>query len=605
MMLWAAVRRHAMVLCAAAVLSACGGGGGGEGAEGGGGGEGGTRDPLPTLVLNADPQGDRLDLADRNYFPMAPGDTWTYSLEGGKWRPGETATRTVAAGAEGAVVVTEAFPDETESETYRRTPEGLVSVLPLQGVLSAAAAAAVGDLLEYPQPFYPVGGARLVVRQGDWGEDLDGDGTNESYRFELSQTVVGFEPLDLPSGRLSEVAHLRTVIVFVLQPSSTEYLVETITSTQDEWWAPGIGLARAERETVDVFGENKQVDREALVLVAGTVGGEALFVPKPDGKVQKIALVHNRLVFDAQRNRYYASIPGDVAGNGNRIALIDAATGVVTYSNHVVGAEPTALALSEDGSALYVGLEGSGDVVKLRLPDLVEQWRARLPNDSSYGQLFAERIAVSPQDANVVAVSTYRLNTDPRHAGVVLIRAGALQPRMTQAHTGGNAIAFDGNGTFVYGLSTEGSGAGLRRIAVLDDGLFEEAVVPALGEAALDWWSDRVVLGKAQYSTPDLALVRQGDFEGGACRPYPAVPGRLLCIPGPYFFNSQEGKLLVVEASSFGVLSTPAYERTLPRAPLGEFVPGPAGQVALRMNQASFNGPAQSLWLFNSDLLKP
>lgn len=36
--------------------------------------------------------------------------------------------------------------------------------------------------------------------------------------------------------------------------------------------------------------------------------------------------------------------------------------------------------MAADGSALYVGLNGSGDVVKLSLPGMAEQWRTRLPN---------------------------------------------------------------------------------------------------------------------------------------------------------------------------------------------------------------------------------
>lgn len=105
-------------------------------------------------------------------------------------------------------------------------------------------------------------------------------------------------------------------------------------------------------------------------------------------------------------------------GNGNRIAIIDAATGTLSYSGATVGSEPGALALSSNDDVLYVGLNGTGDVVKLRLPDMAELWRARLPASSFFGQLFAERIAVSPLDADVVAVSMYRATASPRRATV-------------------------------------------------------------------------------------------------------------------------------------------------------------------------------------------
>ncbi len=60
------------------------------------------------------------------------------------------------------------------------------------------------------------------------------------------------------------------------------------------------------------------------MLVDGTVGGQTIFAPPTpqiDGTLVKIPLVHQALVFDPTRNRHYASIPGSVPSNGNRIAM--------------------------------------------------------------------------------------------------------------------------------------------------------------------------------------------------------------------------------------------------------------------------------------------
>lgn len=64
--------RHLVTLAAAAIVAACGGGGGG------GGSSPTTRAPLPQVVSDTNPVGDRIDLRSRNYFPAAAGDSWTY-----------------------------------------------------------------------------------------------------------------------------------------------------------------------------------------------------------------------------------------------------------------------------------------------------------------------------------------------------------------------------------------------------------------------------------------------------------------------------------------------------------------------------------------------
>jgi DNA-binding beta-propeller fold protein YncE len=576
-----------------ATLAACGGGGGSSPS---------TRSPLPTLSQDTNPTGARLDYRSRDYFAAAPGDNWTYEVRIGGSANGQTATRSVSAGSGSDFLITENSFATSDVTTYRRTPEGLLAVAPLAGVVPASVNLFIGNLLEYAEPFYAVGSTRRIVRQGSWGEDLDGDGVAESYRLEVAQVLVGFESLVLPSGTLADVAHFRNVTSLTLQPSDLKQPAFTVIGTEDAWWAPGIGLVRSDLAIVD--GTGQPIDTAySQVLTGGTVGGRVLFAPAPDGAVSKIALVHNALVFDAARQRYYASVPGSVAGNGNRIASIDAVKGVLSYPTGAVGSEPSALALSADGSALYVALDGSGEVLKLNLPGFTEAWRVRLPADTFFGQLLAERLAASPA-SDVVAVSLVRPGVSPRHGGVALIRGGVLQPRRTQEHTGSNLITFDGDGSFLYGFNNETSEFGLRRIAVLADGLQEQQVVPAAGNYGsrmLDWSPQGLVLDRSRYSTPDLALLGQVNVAGSGCRAT-AAPNRLVC-PGSASYSLGDGKLAVVDAASFVILATPYYERGAISDILSDIVPGAAGQVALRLNANYWNSPATAVWLFTSTAL--
>src|SRR5258708_770722 len=122
-----------------------------------------------------------------------------------------------------------------------------------------------------------------------------------------------------------------------------------------------------------------------------------------DGGGFDLGLTHNSLVYDSGRNLYYASVPGSVIGSGNSIAAIDPATRGVTHSAPI-GSEPNALAIAADGSALYVGLDGSGEVLKLSLPSMTPLGRSRLGVDSSCGRARAQTIAVSRGDASLVAL---------------------------------------------------------------------------------------------------------------------------------------------------------------------------------------------------------
>lgn len=595
-----AFNRFTRRVCAASLLAtalvACGGGGANSPEH---------RAALPTLVQDIVPAGTRIDVSDQGYFPASLGDIWTYDRVQGGSTTAAAVTRSVTGVSGNVYTMTETESGLSSTSTnYRRTAQGQLALDFTGADLPASVRALVGDVLEYAEPFYPIGGNRRVIRQGSVGEDLDGDGIVDSFRLEYSQVLIEFTPVQMPDGRPVTTAHFRNVLTFTLSPSVLDFQPYTVTATEDNWWAPHIGLVRSERVMIDSDGFTL-VSPHVLTLATVVRDGQALFVPQPDGAVVNLALTHNDLVYDRTRNRYYASIPGSVIGQSNSIATIDAATGALSFSAPV-GSEPSALALSADASVMYVGLDGSGDVVRLRLPDMVELGRTRLPPDPFFGQLRTETLTVSPLDANVVAVSTRRPGISPRHGGVVLIRSDVLQVRQTQEHTGSNLIVFDPSGQYVYGFNNETTEFGLRRIAVLGDGLAEEAVVAGaisrFSTRTLDWSPQGLVLETSLFRTPDLALTGLANVSGGGCRAH-SVANKLVCLgntPG-----LTESWLAVVNASTFVIESTPFYRRggTGP-VDAEQIVPGPVGQVALRFRADFSNAAMTGIWLFTSPALQ-
>lgn len=553
------------------LLSACGGGGGDSAT---------TRAPLATVVEDIVPPGARIDLRASNFFPMAAGDQRTYtSTQNGLTTPAAV-TQTVSTNGAGQLVVSESDNTGTSTSTYLRTADGLVLLDPTGDVLGAAATALVGGILEFAEPFYPVGTSRRVIRQGRMDIDLDGDGINDSFRLEYSQVYLGLATVILPDATQVDAAHFTSTVAITLSPSRLSNSPATITLTDSTWWAPGIGLVRAERTITDSL-QGVLEPLRVLQISSGTVGGITLFQSSASNPFE-LALEHNALVYDSTRRVYYASVPGRVVGRGNSIAIISADTGAVTYSAPV-GSDPSALALDASNASLYVGLNGSGEVLRLSLPDLTELSRSRLPSDPFYGQFYAEQISVSPTAASVAAVSTIRPGVSPRHGGVVLLRNGVVQPVKTQEHTGSNLITFGTDGQTVFGYNNESTEFGLRRIDVLADGL-NQTLVTSVGQGFggldIDRIGSNIVLGRSVFRQSDLAQLGSMSVTGG-CRPLPDGL-RLLCNNGNFGASSID--LAVVDAGSFVIRAIGHYTpSTAVPGELLQIVPGPSGLAAARV----------------------
>ena len=579
-----------LAVCAV-VLSACGGGGGGGSTSVAA--DTSFRAPLPQLVQDTEPVGPRTSTAGQVYFPTALGDSWDYSYsENGAAKPSvnRSVSASTPAGFTIRTIQTGSAPD---FQNYLRTGNGNVTVAPIP-TIPLAAQTLIGNLLEYPEPFYPTNGIGVSIRQGNWGTDLDGDGVNESFRFEFRQVFVGFETITLPLGSAT-AAHFRNTIVFTISPSKLTSQLVTVSATQDDWWALNIGLVRRDNITSNA---NGGFTTASMQITGGSVGGSTLVLPPPDGVAAKIDIDFSALVYDALRNKYYASIPATVVGNGNKIATIDPRSGSVSYSVLAVGPNPGALAMTADGSALYVGVDGAGDIVKLSLPTMTESGRTSLP-----AGLGALNLAVSPTDPNVVAVAMKPLLLNPTVVGVALIRNGVLQP--TVANSLSDLIVFDPSGQILYGYNNETTEFGLRRIAVQPNGLAELSVVSTpesrFGMSTLSTnATGNVIQGHAVFRGSDLQLLGSVTSVGDGCIPL-ISSSKLVCLA------DSASSFVVADSGSFARLANPIFAAS---APLNgrpyKITPGPFGQVALsfRPNLNFAASSTSSIWLFNHSSLR-
>lgn len=254
-----------------------------------------------------------------------------------------------------------------------------------------------------------------------------------------------------------------------------------------------------------------------LLSVSGCGGSSGTSSPPP--AAFSITLATNDLIYNPFDGYIYASVPSREGLNGNSVALIDPVSGAVGPFIPV-GSEPGKLALSADGSYLYVALDGSAEVRRVDLLPAtpVADIRFSLGSDPTYGPYYVDDMAVLPNDPNAVAVSRKVLGATPRHAGVAVYDGGAIRPTVTPDITGSNVITFAGSPTTLYGYNNETSPFGFYRMAV-----------DASGVTVIDE-TQSLISGVDVDITSDGTLIYA--TSGQVVDPRPVTPSLVATIPG-------------------------------------------------------------------------
>lgn len=605
----------ALAVCGALALGGCGG----SGSSGPGASPPpppAFRDPPPDRVQEIVPAGTRIDARADNYFPFNSGDDWVYNMPDHPTNPVGAGRRTVTAGpdANGNVTVRDVLLTRTVDVTYRVTADGLLRADPFGGRFSAnstltvppGAKQLIGTIVEFAQPFYPAGAERKSIREGTWDADIDNDGHPEGFRAEFTETFVGFETIDLPTGPM-QAAHFKRVSVLDVLPSKPKASTgafATLSSVliEDSWFVSNVGLVRVHRSYEGLTGIVTPGAPYTLWIATANVGGQNHFERSPDGTVIDIPLVHSDLVYDRTRSRYYASVPASAPANATRIAIIDAASGSVAWSD-ALGLDTFQLALSADDSVLYAAQTSRAaklDPVTLALVDTFS-----FPVDPLYGQLRPGRIAVSPTDPNVIAVAIW---SQPgwffRHAGVMLMRNWVPQPVIARidGEPGADLIVFGPNGTDLYGRSVEGTPVVWSKLEAVSNGVVERLRVQdptnvPIGDG-IAMVGTEIYVPNGFYRTSDLAFDR-GVNMPGRCRPLRGGT-RLACAIRPA--NTADTRIAVYNIGTRTVEATPLLAPNGVVAGGGDVVQGPPGQVAIR-DVGALGGPSTRLILFTSPQL--
>jgi hypothetical protein len=253
------------------------------------------------------------------------------------------------------------------------------------------------------------------------------------------------------------------------------------------------------------------------------------------------------LAYSPGAGRIYASLPASAGARANTVVAIDPATGEITGSASV-GSNPGALAISDDGSTLWVALDGSGDVRRLSLPDLTPGLVFSL------GGARAEEMHVMPGRPGTVAIALRNTCCSPRHEGVAVYDNGVRRGNASAGHTGSNSIAF-GSESLLYGYNNETTEFGFRTMAVNSGGVTVTRVTGGL----IDRFYTRIAYAAGRvYSTNGVAIdaarhVRAGTFaSGGTTLAISPQLGRV------YYVDTGAGTLTVHDLNTFQQLGSTA-----------------------------------------------
>ncbi len=160
----------------------------------------------------------------------------------------------------------------------------------------------------------------------------------------------------------------------------------------------------------------------SITVVNPTPGGGAS-ASYPLLAYLSLPMVASSLVVDPVGGLLYAASPANATNNANTVIPINPATGV-TKTPIAVSRDPQVLAVSDDGSELYVATS-AGVLQRINLSTLAIEKTFNLPVDTEWGQTYAHEMHVVPGSPKSIVVALFA-NVDPQEDGAALYNDSGL-----------------------------------------------------------------------------------------------------------------------------------------------------------------------------------
>jgi IPT/TIG domain len=216
----------------------------------------------------------------------------------------------------------------------------------------------------------------------------------------------------------------------------------------------------------------------------GNSSGATFFVGSAGGissaggfAVQIVNQASKEIVFDPADQLFYLSVPNSGPA-GNTIAVLDPATAKIAGQQYA-GSNPKAIAISDDGQFIYVGLDGSSSVQRFILPGLVPDINYSLGAASVGGGPFhALDLQVAPGLPHTTAVTLAVSASSPSaQGGITIFDDTAARPTIAKGFgPGGGSALYDSlqwgvDATALFAANYEDSGFDFYSLSVTSSGV--------------------------------------------------------------------------------------------------------------------------------------
>jgi hypothetical protein len=404
-------------------------------------------------------------------------------------------------------------------------------------------------------------------------------------------TLTGMSPNAGPIGTVSQVTLQGTGFV----PSTTVAVNGTVvTSTYNN--------SSSITATIPVSSFAVPGNVNVTVTTPSPGGGTS----SPEPFTVYLPITANDIVFNTTDSLLYASVPATAAGvSGNSVVGIDPTTGNVTRQI-LVGSKPNKLALSSDGTQLFVGLDGAASVAQVNLT------QGKVVNQFSLGggvgiynpPLTALFLAAVPGSPNSVAVATAAGLSDPG-TGITIYDSGVARSDVWSSGEG--PMSFGSSASTLYVLS----GSTVEQLTVGSAGITAATALATVTQQGnwLQYDKGNLYLSSGQVLNASNGTL-QGTFYSSTSTPAsgPIVSdsslGRAFVASSSYVSNSDT--VLAFDESSFNLLGSIAVNG-VGQAGYGssfeKIVRWGQNGLAVNANPGPFTSQSQ-LFIFQSPLVK-
>ncbi len=371
--------------------------------------------------------------------------------------------------------------------------------------------------------------------------------------------------------------------------------------------------------TVDVNGVQIPSTYSSSTSITATVPASSVAVPgnvnvtvttpAPGGGTSSaqvytayVAITANDIVYRPADGLIYASVPATSVGvTGNTVAAIDPNTGNVMRQIQV-GSNPNKLALSSDGTQLFVGLDGAASVAQVDLTQdkVVNQFSLGGGEGIYNPPMTALYLAAVPGSPNSVAVAT--LAGLGSGTGITIYDSGVA--RANAWTSGEGPMSFGSSASTLYVLSS----SALEELTVGSTGVTSSEALASISQSPnwMQYDNANLYLSSGQVLNASSGNL-EGTFYSTASSPAtgPIVSDSTLgrAFVGENNYGSATG-VGVFDESTFNLLGTiPVNFGNSGLSSFEKIVRW--GQNGIALNAGSgYSGSGAALFIFQSPLVK-